>query len=87
MKRFADTLTQLHSFKRGSIVQVWCDDGRGGGNCYGVVTAAGRIRIYVTWESGLKQRLPRHRWHLIEHVPENMRDEALRSIKSVMEVT
>lgn len=51
----------------GDLVEVWFDDGRGGGPCYGVVTAAGDRAFYVTWESGARSRRPQGD-HLVKPV-------------------
>jgi hypothetical protein len=72
-----------HDYRVRDLVEVWFDDGRGGGSCYGVVTAAGPKRVAVTWESGRRQNLPESRWHLIKRVPDDAREVALQATKLV----
>jgi len=45
------------------------------------VTAAGPKRVGVTWESGRRQSLHKNRWHLVKHVPDDAREEALHATR------
>lgn len=44
-------------FNRGDTVRIWFDDNWHGSWLHGQVTAAGPKCFYVTWESGLRNRL------------------------------
>lgn len=51
-------------FQRGTLVEYWFNDGRGGSLLYGEVTAAGPKAANVKWESGLTNRV-RQDSHLV----------------------
>ena len=44
-------------FERDDLVQVWSDDGMGGGWAYGIVESVAPKTMVVRWESALRQRL------------------------------
>jgi hypothetical protein len=76
-------LAQAHGYKIGDLVQTWYADTGSAtpGYVYGIVTFAGPKRVGVAWESGRKSSLHKERWHVIERVPERMRDVALDATK------
>lgn len=76
-------MTTSHGYRVGDLIEVWFDDGRGGGSCYGLVTAAGPKRVGVTWESGRRQSLSERQWHLVKRVPDDRREDALSSTRRV----
>jgi hypothetical protein len=77
------TTAHTHDYRVGDLVQTfyWDTGSASPGNVYGIVTSVGPKRVGVTWESGRRQSLHRERWHLIKHVPDNAREDALHATK------
>ena len=75
----------MSNYRVGDLVQTFFTDTGSAtpGNVYGVITSAGPKRCGVTWENGRRQSLHESRWHLVKHVPDDAREEALRATKRV----